>query len=73
MAILVGGDPLMATTHKIFIHRGERQKVETEIVHANSIITTAIGESGLDFYGFGAPCTIPKWSPTTHQYHSMKR
>lgn len=64
VAILVGGDPLMATTHKILYIEAERQKVKTEIVHANSIITTAIGESGLDFYRFGAPCTIPKW--TTH-------
>jgi diphthine synthase len=65
IAILVGGDPLMATTHKILYIEAERQNVKTQIVHANSIITTAIGESGLDFYRFGAPCTIPKWS---HHY-----
>jgi len=63
VAILVGGDPLMATTHKILYIEAKRQNVKTYIVHANSIITTAIGESGLDFYRFGAPCTIPKWSP----------
>lgn len=62
IAILVGGDPLMATTHKILYIEAGRQQVKTQIVHANSIITTAIGESGLDFYRFGAPCTIPKWS-----------
>jgi diphthine synthase len=62
VAILVGGDPLMATTHKIIYIEAKKQKVPTEIVHANSIITTIMGESGLDFYRFGAPCTIPKWS-----------
>jgi diphthine synthase len=62
IAILVGGDPLMATTHKILYIEAERQHIKTQIVHANSIITTVIGESGLDFYRFGAPCTIPKWS-----------
>ena len=62
IAILVGGDPLMATTHKIIYIESKRQGVTIEIIHANSIITTAIGESGLDFYRFGAPCTIPDWS-----------
>lgn len=61
IAILVGGDPLMATTHKILYIEAEKQHVKTQIVHANSIIATAIGESGLDFYRFGAPCTIPRW------------
>lgn len=62
IAILIGGDPLIATTHKILYIEAKRQRVRTEVVHANSIMTTAIGESGLDFYRFGAPCTIPKWS-----------
>ncbi len=62
IAILIGGDPLIATTHKILYIEAKKQGVDTQIVHANSIITTAIGESGLDFYRFGSPCTIPKWS-----------
>ncbi len=62
IAILCGGDPLMATTHKILLIEASKQKVETRIVHSNSIITAAIGESGLDFYRFGKVCTIPKWS-----------
>lgn len=62
IAILVGGDPLMATTHKIIYIEAKKRNVNTEIVHANSIITTAIGESGLDFYRFGAICTIPRWT-----------
>jgi diphthine synthase len=62
IAILIGGDPLIATTHKILYIEAKKQGVETRIVHANSIITTAIGESGLDFYRFGGMCTIPKWT-----------
>jgi diphthine synthase len=62
IAILVGGDPLIATTHKIIYAEAKKQGVETKIIHSNSIVTTAIGESGLDFYRFGAPCTIPKWT-----------
>jgi len=62
IAVLVGGDPLMATTHKILYIEAKHQGVQTHILHANSIITTVIGESGLDFYRFGSVCTIPKWS-----------
>lgn len=62
IAILCGGDPLMATTHKILLIEAARQDVHTRIIHSNSIITAAIGESGLDFYRFGKVCTIPKWS-----------
>jgi len=62
VAVLVGGDPLIATTHKILYIKAKEQGVETEVVHANSIIITAIGESGLDFYRFGSACTVPKWS-----------
>lgn len=62
IAILVGGDPLIATTHKILYIEAKKSGVNTQIIHANSIITTAIGESGLDFYRFGSACTIPKWS-----------
>ncbi len=62
IAILIGGDPLIATTHKILYIEAKNQGITTQVVHANSIITTAVGESGLDFYRFGAPCTIPKWS-----------
>lgn len=62
IAILVGGDPLIATTHKILYIAAKKHKIKTQVIHANSIMTTAIGESGLDFYRFGATCTIPKWS-----------
>ena len=62
IAILCGGDPLMATTHKILLIEASRQGVGARIIHSNSIITAAIGESGLDFYRFGKVCTIPRWS-----------
>ena len=60
--MLIGGDPLMATTHKILFIEAKKRNVEVEIVHSNSVLTAAIGESGLDFYRFGAIATIPKWS-----------
>jgi diphthine synthase len=62
VAVLIGGDPLMATTHKILFIEAKKRNVEVEIIHSNSVLTAAIGESGLDFYRFGAIATIPKWS-----------
>ena len=62
VAVLIGGDPLMATTHKILFIEAKKRNVEVEVVHSNSVLTAAIGESGLDFYRFGAIATIPKWS-----------
>ncbi len=62
IAILVGGDPLIATTHKTLIIEARKAGVNTEIVHSSSIFSVAIGESGLDFYRFGPVCTIPRWS-----------
>ncbi len=61
IAILCSGDPLMATTHKILLIEAARQNVKTKVIHSNSIITTAMGESGLDFYRFGKVCTVPRW------------
>ncbi len=62
VAVLIGGDPLMATTHKILFIEARKRNVEVEVIHSNSVLTAAIGESGLDFYRFGAIATIPKWS-----------
>jgi diphthine synthase len=62
IAVLVGGDPLMATTHKILLMEAKRQGIGVGIVHSTSILSAAIGESGLDFYRFGQVTTVPKWS-----------
>jgi len=62
IAILIGGDPLMATTHKIIFIAAKKRGVRVAVIHSVSIFTIAIGESGLDFYKFGKTFTIPKWS-----------
>jgi diphthine synthase len=61
VVILVGGDPLIATTHKILFIEAKRKGVKVKVRHAPSILPAIMGESGLDFYRFGAICTIPKW------------
>ena len=58
VAILVPGDPLIATTHSSLIIEARKRKVKTKIIH-NSSIYSAIGETGLHVYKFGASATIP--------------
>lgn len=62
IAVLVAGDPLVATTHKIACIEAKKANVPVKIIHAGSIVGAAMGESGLDFYRFGQICTIAAWS-----------
>ena len=62
VALLIGGDPLVATTHKIIFIEAKKAGVKVEVRHASSILSAIIGESGLDFYRFGAICTISQWT-----------
>ncbi len=61
-AILIPGDPLVATTHHLLLDMASEAGVETRVYHAPSIFSVAIGESGLDIYKFGPTTTIPFWS-----------
>ena len=60
--ILVPGDPLIATTHSIILNEAKKQGIKCEVIHAPSVFSIAIGESGLDVYKFGPTVTIPFWS-----------
>ena len=62
VVVLVAGDPLVATTHKIACIKAKEIGVKVSVIHSSSIFSAAIGESGLDFYRFGQVCTIPMWS-----------
>jgi diphthine synthase len=61
VAILVPGDPLIATTHHIIIDAAEKLHIPYKIFHSASIFSAAIGESCLDIYRFGPTTTIPFW------------
>ena len=58
-ALLVPGDPLIATTHVDLRIRAERRGIRTRVIHGASIISAAIGLSGLQNYKFGRSVTIP--------------
>jgi diphthine synthase len=76
VVILTGGDPLIATTHKILFITAKNLGIKVKVHHAPSILPAIMGESGLDFYRFGPVCTISKWqrhyTPVSF-YESIKR
>ncbi len=57
--LLVPGDPLIATTHVALRMAAEKRKIRTRIIHGASILSAAIGLSGLHNYKFGKSVTIP--------------
>jgi len=59
VAFLVPGDPLIATTHIALRIKAERMGIKTRVIHGASIISAAIGLSGLQNYRFGKSVTIP--------------
>ncbi len=58
IALLVPGDPLVATTHSELIIEAKKQGIDVKTIHSSSIYT-AIGETGLQLYKFGKATTIP--------------
>ena len=57
--LLVPGDPLIATTHVDLRIRAEKLGIRTRVIHGASIISAAIGLSGLQNYKFGRSVTVP--------------
>ncbi len=62
IALLVPGDPLIATTHTDLLLRAKKMDIKTEVIH-NSSIYSAIGETGLQIYKFGKTATVTFWKP----------
>lgn len=56
---LVPGDPFIATTHIALRIEAEKRRIQTRVVHGASVISAAIGLSGLHNYKFGKTVTIP--------------
>ncbi|MEM4240082.1 MAG: diphthine synthase [Candidatus Woesearchaeota archaeon] len=57
-ALLVIGDPLVATTHIDLLQRAKKEGITVKIIHNASIIS-AIGATGLQVYKFGKTTSIP--------------
>jgi len=61
IALLVGGESLIATTHHSIVLDLLKEKIPFEIIHSSSAISSAISESFLQVYKFGRIVTIPFW------------
>ena len=57
--LLVGGDPMVATTHIDLRLRAHERGVDTRVVHGTSAATAAAGLTGLQNYRFGPATTLP--------------
>jgi diphthine synthase len=59
LVFLVGGDPMVSTTHLDLRLRALEQGITTKVIHSSSIVTAVSGISGLQNYRFGRSTTIP--------------
>lgn len=66
VVLFVPGDPVIATTHASLLIDAKNKGIETEVIH-NASIYSAIGETGLHVYRFGATVTIPFLEKTSNK------
>ena len=59
VALVTGGDPLIATTHSDFLVQCSKKGIDYEVIHGSSILSSAPAISGLQGYKFGKVTTIP--------------
>ena len=59
VALITGGDPLIATTHSEFLVQCSKKGIDFEVIHGSSILSSAPAISGLQGYKFGKVTTIP--------------
>jgi len=58
VALLVVGDPLLATTHIDLLQRAKEKKVEVSVIH-NASVFSGVAETGLQLYKFGKVTSVP--------------
>ncbi|MBO8178991.1 MAG: diphthine synthase [Archaeoglobus sp.] len=58
VALLVPGDPMVATTHSALRLEAKRRGVRTRIIHGASIVSAVCGLTGLHNYRFGKSATV---------------
>ncbi|MCJ7443134.1 MAG: diphthine synthase [Methanotrichaceae archaeon] len=59
LAFLVGGDPMISTTHLDLRLRAIEMGIKTRVIHSSSIVTAISGLTGLQNYRFSRSTTIP--------------
>ncbi|MBI4257592.1 MAG: diphthine synthase [Thaumarchaeota archaeon] len=64
VALIVSGDPMVATTHGDLRTRALQKNIHARIIHNASIISALPGETGLQSYRFGKTVTLTSTQPT---------
>lgn len=59
VTFLIGGDPMVSTTHLDLRLRAMEIGIRTRVIHSSSIVTAVSGLTGLQNYRFGRSTTIP--------------
>ncbi|OPX79264.1 MAG: Diphthine synthase [Methanosaeta sp. PtaB.Bin039] len=59
VAFLVGGDPMISTTHLDLRLRAEEMGIPTRVIHSSTIASAVPGLTGLQNYRFGRSASIP--------------
>ena len=59
VAVLIGGDPMVSTTHVDLRLRAAERGIDVSIIHGVSIAAAAAGLAGLQNYRFGKATTLP--------------
>lgn len=72
-AILISGDPFIATTHNSLRLAAIQRGFKCRIIHNTSIVSAAISVSGLSSYRFGRTVTCPfSHNPSEFPYEVIK-
>lgn len=74
IAILVPGDPMIATTHSALSLEAKKKGVEVRIIYNASIVTAVCGLTGLHNYKFGKSASIsyPHGEPSKSPINVIK-
>lgn len=59
IVFLIGGDPMISTTHLDLRLRAAEMGIDTKIIHSSSIVSAVSGLTGLQNYRFGKSTSIP--------------
>lgn len=72
IAVLVPGDPLIATTHISMLIEGAKRNIPYRVIHGVSIYSAAASVTGLQAYKFGRTTTLAKTGDPRETYRVIR-
>jgi len=62
VALLVYGNPLIATTHVAIVDEALKSGIKTKVIQGTSVLD-GVARTGLQLYKFGKIASMPEWKP----------